>query len=249
MSRPVAPRVAGAIGRLGGGFMISRWAKAAAEANDLQNPWAAYFTGRAGVLGEVDADVVLASLVFWHPPTLRAAWAERTAKGIPATLATERFREANLSWGRAKLAALADDKAVRLADLLERVGDAADPLCAPVFAGWRAQPRPEAGDDRARVSLAAHVLREHRMAVHAVAVRAAQMDPLDAILAGAGGPGNAAFFGWPEPYPDVTHLAAQRAEVEALTDRLAESAYTDLSEEDAEDLVVLANEAAQLSYA
>ena len=248
MSTPVAPRVSGGIARLGGGFMISRWAKAAAEANDLQNPWAAYFTGRAGVLGEVDADVVLACMVFFHPPTLRAAWAERVAKGIPAELATERFREACFGWGRAKLAGLDDAKAARLADLLERAADAADPACAPLFAGWRVQPRPEPGDDRARAALAAHLMREHRMAVHAVAVRAAQLGPLEAILTGAGGPGNAAFFGWPEPYPDVTHLAAVRAEVEAVTDTLAEQPYAALTDPEGDELAALVSEAAVLSY-
>ena len=53
----------------------------------------------------------------------------------------------------------------------------ADPTCAPLFAGWRALERPAAGDDLARVAFGAHLMREHRMAVHAVAVRAARHAP------------------------------------------------------------------------
>ncbi len=233
------------IGSLGGGFMISRQAKAAAEANGLANPWAAYFTGRCGVLGDVDADVVVAALVFFNPETVRRGWAERRAAGISPEVGAERFRQACFAWGRARLDGFAD--AARLADLLEPLAAQADPVCAPIFAGWRALDRPEVGDDLARVAFAAHLLREHRMAVHAVAVRAMRMRPLDAVLAGPGGEGNAAFFGWPAPYPQVSDLAGARTAVEDLTDALAEPVFASLLEAEADELVGLlttANECA-----
>ncbi len=240
-----AARVAPSIDRLGGGFMISRQAKAAAEANGLANPWAAYFTGRCGVLGEVDADVVVASLFFFNPDTVRAGWAERRAAGVAPDLGAERFRQACFEWGRARLDGF--DSAGRLAELLETLADGADPTCAPIFAGWRALARAEVGDDLARVSFAAHLLREHRMAVHAVAVRAMGMRPLDAILAGVGGEGNAAFFGWPAPYPDVAALAAARTAVEDLTNTLAAPVFDPLEEPEKAELLALLTEAATLS--
>ena len=183
----LAPRVAPFVSQLGGGFMISRYAKAVAEENGFTNPWASYFAGRCGVLGEVDAGVVAASVFFYNPDTVRDSVAERRAAGLAPELGAERYRQACFAWGRARLDGFAD--AGRLADLLEPLVDAADANAAPIFAGWRALGRPERGDDLERVALAAHQMREHRMAMHAVAVRALQMDPLHAILAGVGGRG------------------------------------------------------------
>ncbi len=242
----VAPRVAATIGALGGGFMISRQAKAAAEANGLADPWAAYFTGRCGVLGDVDAGVVVASLVFFNPDTVSAGWAERRAAGIAPDVGSERFRQACFAWGRARLDGFGD--AARLADLLEGLAAEADPVCAPIFAGWRALDRPEVGDDLARVAFAAHLLREHRMAVHAVAVRALRMRPLDAVLAGPGGEGNAAFFGWQPPYPDVSALAEARTAVEDLTDVLAEPVFASLVDAEVDELVDLLTAATETAH-
>ena len=70
MSRaPLAPLVAPGISVLGGGFMMSRYAKSVAQENGFTNPWTSYLAGRCGVLGAVDADVVLAAVVFYHPAT------------------------------------------------------------------------------------------------------------------------------------------------------------------------------------
>ena len=117
-----------------------------------------------------------------------------------------------------------------------------------MFAGWRAVARPEVGDDLARVALAAHQAREYRMAMHAVAVRALQMDPLAAILTGEGGEANAAFFSWPPPYPDVTDLAAPRAAVEDLTNTLTEPFFAPLTPDEADELLALVTTATQLSF-
>ncbi len=134
------------------------------------------------------------------------------------------------------------DQPGRLADLLQQAADSveeATDLVAPLFFGWRSQPRPEVGDDLARVALAAHVLREHRMAVHAVAVLEGGLTPLEAILSGVGGEPNAAFFGWPPPYADVSHLAAARTAAEGRTDELAEAPFEGLSDDEADELVAL----------
>ena len=63
-------------------------------------------------------------------------------------------------------------------------------------------------------------MRELRFGRHTVAVQASGMSPLEAILSGPAGEWNAKMFGWPEPYPDTTHLADAREEIEALTDQL-----------------------------
>jgi hypothetical protein len=237
----LAAQVAPAVSRLGGGFMISRYAKALAEENGFTNPWASYFAGRCGVLGDVDPGVVAASVFFYNPDTVHDAVEQRRAAGLDPAVGAEGYRQACFAWGRARLDGFSD--AGRLADLLEPLVDTADATAAPIFAGWRALARPEAGDDLARVALAAHLLREHRMAMHVVAVRALQMHPRDAILAGEGGEGNAAFFFWPPPYPDVTDLADARAAVEDLTTTLAAPTFAPVPEATRPELVALLEEA------
>ncbi len=48
------------------------------------------------------------------------------------------------------------------------------------------------------------------------------LSPLEAILTNEG-EGQAKFFGWPEPFPDVEDLKAKHDEAEAMTDRLCTS--------------------------
>ena len=117
---------------------------------------------------------------------------------LPETVA--RYVEACRAWGRSRYAGLAE--ADLLAELLERVVGAADAAGWPLFAAWRAQPLPD--DGPGRVVQLLHVLREHRGGAHLGAVRTLGLSPLEAIVAGAGGPGNAAFFGWSGPLPEVT---------------------------------------------
>ena len=241
----LAAQVAPAISRLGGGFMISRYAKAVAEENGFTNPWTSYFAGRCGVLGDVDPGVVAASVFFYNPETVRYAVEQRQGSGLEPAVGAERYRQACFAWGRARLEGFAD--AGRLADLLEPLVDGADETAAPIFAGWRALDRPEVGDDLARVALAAHLLREHRMAMHTVAVRALQMHPRDAILAGEGGEANAAFFGWPPPYPDVTDQAEARTAVEDLTTALAAPTFAPVPEGQRPELVTLLDAASAVA--
>ncbi len=65
-----------AIGALGGRFMISREVKALCDEHGLGR-WEMYFRGRLGVLGEVDAEVVVAVATFFEPGFVRARWEGR----------------------------------------------------------------------------------------------------------------------------------------------------------------------------
>lgn len=79
-----------------------------------------------------------------------------------------------------------------------------------------------------------------------MAVRAAGLSPLEAVLAGAGGAGNATFFGWPEPYPEVSErVRSARAEAERLTSELVAPAYAGLTAAAAAELDDLLRSAAE----
>jgi len=56
-----------------------------------------------------------------------------------------------------------------------------------------------------------------------VATTAVGLSPLEAILTNEG-PGQAKFFGWPEPFPDIAAIKERHLEAEEITDRLCASA-------------------------
>ena len=63
------------------------------------------------------------------------------------------------------------------------------------------------------------ILREWRGGIHLVATTAVGLSPLEAILTNEG-PGQAKFFGWPEPFPDFGPIKQRHDEAEDITDRL-----------------------------
>lgn len=218
--RSYVAEVGAATSRLGEAFMVSPQARDHAKRLGLRGR-PAYMIGRFGVLGAVDADVVVAAQGFWAPGTVTEHWQAARATVEP-DVAAAGYAAMCREWGTANLGDL--PVAGRLAELAWRVADAADVVAAPLFAGWRAIPRVHdepAGD----CEQALHVLRELRMARHLVAVLATGLTPLEAVLAGEGGEPNAAFFGYPPPYPPVAGLAERRAAAEELTDRLMAPVY------------------------
>lgn len=230
-----AARVGLQIMGFGSTWMLDPGTAAAGEEAGLAGRlfWAC---GRGGVLGDVDADVVAAEYGFVEPGGFRALWATRPRTVAPADAATAYLR-AGAAWGARVLAAESADDLTELAVLAERVAAAASPAIGGLFAGWRAFPV-DGLDPAGRVVRALHVLREHRGCAHLRAVLASGLSPLESILALAeergGGPARAQRFFWPEPYPDVAHLAGRRAEVEALTDRIAGPAYAVLGDAEVE---------------
>ena len=183
----VAPRVAAGIRTvLGGGYMISRYAKAVAEENGFTNRVDVLLRRSVRRAGRGRRRVVLRLSVFFYEPDTRASrWAERRAAGLAPEVGAERYRQACFAWGRARLEGF--EGAGRLADLLEPLSTPPTPRAAPIFAGWRAL-RPSRAGRRPGPGGArrAPAARAPDGACTRVAVRALQMDPLDAILSGVG---------------------------------------------------------------
>ncbi|GII89920.1 SCO6745 family protein [Sinosporangium siamense] len=239
-SLSVAVAVKKPVSVLGAGFMMSREVKALCERTGL-GARAMYFRGRCGVLGDVDADVVTASMVFFPADGVRSAWEEGAS--LPAAEAAAGYAWACQEWGRRNYGAFPD--AERLAELVGIVVNNADVVGVPLFAGWRAMPLPD--DPPARLAQLMHTLRELRGGLHAVAVVSSGLAPLLATLsayhegAPAGhreGTAMAHFAGWPEPYPDVTpDVLALRAKVEELTGTLMAPAFDALDAKEAAELM------------
>lgn len=243
----IAARVTLPISRLGGGFMLSREAKAYSRETGFPG-WSPYMRGRAGVLGDVDAGVVTAAVGFFPPEVVRENW--EAGRSLPAAEAADRYARVCQDFGRRKFAGLAE--ADRLAELMERVVGAADVAGVPLFAGWRALPL--ADDALARVSQLAHTLRELRGGLHLAAVLASGLTPLEAVLAGGSplipdGAANARYFLWPEPYAELSDdVRKRRVAAEELTDAMVRPAYAVLDDDEGEELIRLLADAERVAF-
>ncbi|GAC1612017.1 MAG: evbL [Mycobacteriales bacterium] len=196
----------------GAGFMTAAAVTEFGQQHGYADMHEFYLAGRCGVLGDVDADVVAAAFGFFEPAALRAIW-EAALSVRPAREAAALYTQALTEQGSTVLAGL--EKADELAALIERVVDAASPAGLPLFAGWRAAPRPSA--PIARAVHAIHLLREWRGSAHVCAVAALALPPLDAIMLN-GGAGYAEFYRWPEPWGDGGARQELSAHAERLTD-------------------------------
>lgn len=189
-----------------------------------------YTVGRGGALGDVPADVVAASFVFFAPAAVAEAWNRGRAVMAPVEAAGH-FMATGHAWAEAHLGD--DVDLARLAGLVGRINAAANPAAAPLFGAWRAQPEP--GPDRPK-ALALHrvnVLRELRGALHGAAVLAHGLTPHEAVTLRS--PHMLAVFGWDGPHPDAGTHRRDRAEwgaAEAATDHALGAAYAALDEEE-----------------
>lgn len=178
------------------------------------NPFAFYFAGRGGMLGDVGPDVVHAALGWFAASAVRAMYSEGV--GVAgARGAAARMAEAHSKWGDSHYAGVEglDDIAAVSEEVVGRLEGSAIPL----FAGWRDAPRSETAAGRAAQLM--QMLREWRGGLHLVATTAVGLSPLEAILTNEG-EGQAKLFGWPEPFPDVASLKAKHDQAEEITNQL-----------------------------
>jgi len=189
--RTAATTTAAAVNTIGSHFMLDgNTYKRGAELGFAGLDF--YITGRAGVLGEVDADVVTAALTFFAPEHVRAQW-EAGRSVMPAAKAAEAFAGCCAAWAEEHVP---DDlDAARLAELAGTAVRSARPVCAPVFGGWRALPVPDA--PKAAAVHQMNALRELRLGLHAAAVVSAGLTPLQAMSVRS--PHMIPLFGWPGP--------------------------------------------------
>lgn len=242
-ARETAVAAKGPIGSLGGAWMTSDAEEQATVEAGMEG-WQLYFLARHGVLGDVDADVVLASAYVFPADHLRREW-EAARRVMTPDTAVGRYLDLLHDWGAQHLDGF--DAAARLAELGQRVVDASDVVALPLFAGWRALPVPASQPERC--AHVCQVLREHRGACHGVALAALGMAPLTAILTNSGGEANALDYGWEPPFPEPTDADRElRVRVEELTDDLVASAYEVLDEAERAELVHLLSAASAHAF-
>ena len=233
-SLSAAKAIKGPIATLGAKFMTEPATFARGSELGFKPGFEFYVAGRFGPLGTVPGDVVAASAVFMNPAQLKELWATVLSTTTPKRAAAL-YNKICQEHGRANLTA--GKRTKRFAELAGTVVDSANIANAPIVGAWRSLPRSRNAASAAGQML--HIMRELRMARHGVAIQAEGLSPLEAILAGPGGAGNAKMFGWPEPYPDVEAVRERRAAAEEVTNRLCAADLEVLSASERAELVKL----------
>lgn len=197
-----------------------------------------YFAGRGGVLGDTDADVVSAALVFFNPESVRTAW-DNSRNVMSRADAAAAFAACGQAWGESHLPDGLD--AGRLGELAGRVVAGAAHAGAPIFAGWRKLPVPNAPKAAALHHM--NGLRELRFAFHGAAVVASGLKMSEAVWHRS--PHLAPLFGWPEG-PDAGRVDVVRSvweDAEEATNRAMATVFEVLDEAEQAEFTDLATAA------
>jgi hypothetical protein len=186
--------------------------------------WAYHVSARAGALGDVRPETVAAAIGFIAPDAVTDAWEAATKATEPMEVATWHLHEL-CRWGGDQLGGF--PRLSRLLDLAKRVVSGVDGAGLPLFAAWRAMPVADAAPG-AQTAVMLHLLQEHRLGVHVVAVRASGLTPLQAIIGGPEGETGAVAFGWQPPYPPAGPIVRRLMWAESIADSIAGQAYAQL---------------------
>jgi hypothetical protein len=225
---------AGPVEAAGATWMLHPEQFEASTAAGYPDPFAGYFAGRAGVLGEVDTAIVDSVFAVFAPQIVEAMWESgRLVHGARGG-AELYFRQA-AEWADKHLAGV--DGLDRLAELGERVIAAAPTAALPLFTGWRSLPRVD--DPAGHAFQVILILRELRGSIHLAAIAAAGLSAKEAHLLNKGEE-YCRFFGWEDPMPEVDHLKGVRDAAEEQTNqRCAAILAAALSPEEAQELTGL----------
>src|SRR3954452_15013441 len=186
--------------------------------------WAYHVSARAGALGEVRPETVAAAIGFIAPDAVTDGWEAAAKATEPGEVATWHLHEL-CRWGNEQIGGF--PRVDRLLHLSRQGVSAVDNAALPLFAAWRAMPVPDSSVG-AQAAVMLHLLHEHRLGVHLIAVRAAGLTPLEAIIAGPEGETGAVAFGWQPPYPAKGPIVRRLMWAESVADAVAGQAYADL---------------------
>ncbi|BBY58224.1 SCO6745 family protein [Mycolicibacterium sarraceniae] len=213
-------RAAGAaIGEAISVFMLNPDTFEKSLAAGYPDPFAAYFAGRGGVLGDATGTTVTAVFAVFEPNLARSCW----ENGVAVHDASESCRlywEQLAGFGRRYLSGA--EGLDRIAALGEKVIAEAPEPGLPLYAGWRAMPL--ADDAPARAFQVMMVLRELRAAVHFNALTISGVSPVEAHILNHG-TDYAAFMGWQPPFVEAADKRGVYDDVEDLTNRRMAQIY------------------------
>jgi len=204
----------------------------------MDKPFSFWVHGRAGVLGEVHADVATAAIAFVAPDMVADLW-ENNAPSISPLARSQQYAAAAGRWADRVFADVDAAELERVTELSARVVLLADASLGVLFAGWRQITLPETPAGAAAVAL--NAVREMRGGAHIMAVHAVGLGPHGAIMSTVdpvrGGVAGSERFGWGDPHPAPD--AEKRTNAEILTTLMASHPFDVLNESERGEYVEL----------
>ncbi len=191
-----------------------------------------YFLGRGGVLGDVEAPVVVGAFGYFKPALVTTMWDE-ARQVVPPRQAGREFMRCSQEHGRRHFSEVAELES--FCQAAEAVVRAANPAGLALFAGAAAEPLPD--DPPGRAMQLVTTLRELRGSVHLLAVVASGVEPR--VAHAIRRPDMWEIFGWEEAErPAATDDdRARLTRADRLTDELLVPAFSVLDEAGADALV------------
>ncbi|HEX9260372.1 MAG TPA: hypothetical protein VF855_12605 [Acidimicrobiales bacterium] len=217
------------ISALGSAFYFAPETLAAGKEAGLDG-FRLYFLGRGGVLGDVEASVIVSAFGYFTAGVVEGIWT--SAKQVMAPRDAARlYGRCAADHGARKLGGVEGLEAFNAA--ADKIITAAHPAAMALFAGWAAEPRTDDPAGRAMQSIA--VLRELRGGAHLAAVVAVGLQP--GVAHAIKRPDMVKAFGYDE-VPEATDADRDRlAEAERITDALVLPAYSVLDAAEADAFV------------
>ncbi len=211
------------LGALGGAFYFDPKTLAVGKEHGLDG-FRFYFLGRGGVMGDVEAPVVVSAFGYFNPGLVDKMWTTARQKVSPRDAATL-YLECCREFGRGRLAGV--ENLDTFCTAAEAIIAAVDPAGLTLGAAAAAAPLPDDAPGRAMQLIA--VLRELRGSAHLVAVRAVGLSAEVAHYLRR--PNDYTSFGWGETPPAVTDDdRARLARADDLTDDLVRSSFSVLDD-------------------
>lgn len=218
---------------LGWAFYFTKATMSRAETLGLDG-FRMYFLGRGGVLGDVEAPIVVSAFGYFEPGLVASMWSS-ARKVLPARRGGEEYVACCQEFGRRRLSGVGG-----LEEFCAAAGAVNDEgrkrlAALTLYAGWSSMPLPD--DPPARAMQLITVLRELRGSAHLAAVVALGLDPKTAHFIAR--PEMWGAFGYREgEQPVVTEEdAALLEQANALTDRQLSPIYGVLDHSGRRDLV------------
>jgi hypothetical protein len=184
-----------------------------------------YFLGRGGVLGDVEAPVVVSAFGYFNPTLVADMWDSGKAIVAPRDAARVHFA-CSAELGRRRFSDL--DGLAEFCAAADAINNGADPIGLALYSGFRAKPLVD--DLPGRAMQLVSVLREFRGSAHLIAVRGYGLDAKAAHFMRR--PNDVGMFGWTDDDPPEIGNTEQEklAAADRLTDRLVGAAYGILDE-------------------
>ncbi len=235
----VASAVAIPIVEIGRAWMVADQTLARGAELGMTEPLSFWVHGRAGVLGDVDADVAAAGIAFMASKRVRELWEGNVPAGLAPRERAAEYAAAAGRWADETFADVETAALERITQLSAHVALAADPSLGTLFAGWRRIQLPPTPAGAAVVAI--NAIREMRGAAHIIAVHAVGLGPHGAIMSTddpvRGGLAGAERFGWSDPHPGAD--SEKRANAELLTTLMTSHPFDVIGEDERSEYVEL----------